>query len=111
MNIARLFQAPSAQGFRRHRLTYILSNIVLTGINLYTGAPWWGVWPLVIWGIALMVHFFAYRISTVDEAWVDERVEDLRTKSYDFSHMAEIREDPTGTPKSGTPPAPPTDAR
>jgi hypothetical protein len=42
----------------------------------------------------VMLHFLIYRASTVDEAWVEERTQDLRSKSYDASHIDEIREHP-----------------
>lgn len=91
------------RAFRRHLLAYVLVNAVLTGINVATGAPWWAVWPLVIWGLGVMVHFLVYRAGTVDDAWVEERIEDLRSKSYDLSHMDDIRKHaaPSLTPGAG----------
>ena len=32
------------------------------------------------------------RAIHVDEAWVDERADELRMKSYDFDHMRSIQE-------------------
>lgn len=77
--------------FRRHLLAFIVVNVLLTAANLVTGAPWWAFWPLFVWALALMVHFLFYRASTVDEAWVDERTQDLRSKSYDLGHIDSIR--------------------
>lgn len=87
--------------FRRHLLAYVLVNAVLTGINVAGGAPWWAFWPLVIWGLALMIHFLVHRTATVDDAWVEERTEDLRSKSYDLSHIDNIREHPAPSIKPG----------
>lgn len=95
MNDSGASRLSSARLFSRHRLTFVLVIGSLTGINVYTGAPWWAFWPTVIWGLALMVHFLVFRASTVEDAWVDERVGDLQTKSYDFSHIDDIREKPT----------------
>jgi 2TM domain len=80
--------------FRRHALVFVLANALLTGVNVYMGAPWWAFWPLVVWGLALMVHFFFHRAATADEAWVEERALDLRSKSYDLSHIDDIRAHP-----------------
>jgi len=80
------------RAFRRHVSAFVLVNGVLTAVNVYMGAPWWAFWPLAIWGFALTIHFLVYRTLTVDDSWVEERTLDLRSKSYDMSHMDSIRE-------------------
>ena len=80
--------------FRRHLLAFVLVNVLLTAANVTTGPPWWAFWPLVVWGLVLMLHFLAYRTRAVDEAWVEERMLDLRSKSYDMGHIQDIREHP-----------------
>lgn len=80
--------------FRRHLQTFVLFNALLTAINIYTGAPWWAFWPLVVWGLVLLLHFLFHRARAVDEAWVEERTLDLRSKSYDLGHIDEIHEHP-----------------
>lgn len=83
-----------ARLFGPHLLVFLAVNVALTGINLYGGAPWWAFWPLVIWSLVLMLHFLYYRAASVDEAWVEERMLDLRSKSYDVSHIDDIRKHP-----------------
>jgi hypothetical protein len=83
-----------ARSFRWHLLIYLLVNAALTAANVYTGAPWWAVWPLVVWGLLLMLHFLFHRAESVDDAWVEERTLDLRSKSYDMGHIDDIREHP-----------------
>ena len=39
-----------------------------------------------------MLHFLFYRATTVDETWVEERTQDLRSKSYDLAHIDSIRD-------------------
>jgi len=95
--------------FRRHLAAYLVVNIGLTAINIADGAPWWAFWPFAIWSMVLMVHYLVYKTATVDDAWVDERVEDLRSKSYDLSHIDDIARKPGGAAperKLGDPPAP-----
>ena len=78
--------------FRRHLLAFVVVNVLLTAANVVMGAPWWAFWPLLVWALALMIHFLFYRASTVDDAWVDERAQDLRSKSYDLGHIDSIRQ-------------------
>ena len=44
-----------------------------------------------------MLHFLFYRATTVDETWVEERTQDLRSKSYDLAHIDSIRDRADGT--------------
>jgi len=80
--------------FRRHFTAFVIVNLVLTAINIAMGAPWWAFWPLVVWGLGVMVHFLVHRASSVDDAWVEERTQDLHSKSYDAGHIDDIREHP-----------------
>jgi len=97
----------SVRAFRRHRLAFILVNGALTAANLYTGAPWWAFWPLALWSVALTIHYLIFRSARVDDAWVEERVLDLRSKSYDLGHIQDISEHPApsaGKQAGGAPP-------
>lgn len=73
-----------------HRLVFITLNGLITAINIWTGPPWWGLWPLVITGAVFIVHFLIYRVVTIDEQWVDERAVDVYDRSYDQGHIANI---------------------
>jgi hypothetical protein len=83
-----------ARAFGPHLVAYLLVNAGLTAVNVYMGAPWWAVWPLVAWGLLLMLHFLFYRTESVDDAWVEERTLELRSKSYDMGHIDDIRAHP-----------------
>ena len=78
--------------YRRHRNAFLVVNGALHVINVYMGAPWWAFWPLFAWGVVFLAHFLYVRTITVDEAWVDERAEELRYKSYDLGHIRDIEE-------------------
>lgn len=41
----------------------------------------------------LGVHYLVYKTRTIDDSWVEERTADLRTKSYDASHIDTIARD------------------
>ena len=64
----------------------------MIGANWLTGGPWWFFWLLAPWGVALAVHFLVYKARTVNERWAQERAADLRSKSYDASHIDSIAE-------------------
>jgi len=84
------------RNFRRHFAAFLVVNVALTAANIAGGAPWWAFWPLAAWSLPLLVHYLFYKTSTVDDAWVDERIEDLRSKSYDLSHINAIQDQPLG---------------
>lgn len=73
-----------------HRAVFIGLNVLLTAVNVYTGKPWWALWPLLLTGFVFMVHYLIYKASTIDDAWVDERAADLYDKSYDQGHIKAI---------------------
>lgn len=99
------------RAFRPHLLVYLLVNAALTAANVYTGTPWWAVWPLVVWGLLLMLHFLFHRAASVDDAWVEERTLDLRSKSYDMGHIDDIRGHPSPSIKDEGGGAPPPSGR
>ena len=66
-------------------------NLLLTGINIVLGGSWWAFWPLMVTGAVLAVHYFFYKAIAVDRRWVDERVEELNLKSYDRSHIEDLK--------------------
>lgn len=106
-----LWRLRLARTFKQHLVAYVALNVVLTGINIYTGAPWWAVWPLLIWGFLLMLHFLIYRATSVEDAWVEERMLDLRSKSYDMGHIDDIRKHPAPSIKDDKGGSPPSGAR
>ena len=75
-----------------HRNAFIAFNVLLTVINIFTGPPWWGLWPLLITGLVFALHYLVYKASIIDDAWVDERAADLYYKSYDQGHIDFIAE-------------------
>ena len=80
--------------FRRHFAAFLIVNIGLTATNVAMGAPWWAIWPLLVWGVPLVIHYLYYKASAINDDWVDARMEDLRSKSYDLSHIDDIKRKP-----------------
>ncbi len=78
--------------FRWHLLAYGVIMGVLTAANIVIGGGWWTFWPTCVWGIGLALHFFYCKSVTVDEAWVQERSDDMRLRSVDLSHIRDIED-------------------
>jgi hypothetical protein len=76
--------------FRRHLIAFVVVNAALNAANAAWGEAWWAFWPLLIWGIGLGAHYLVYKSKRVNEAWVEERTEDVRSKSYDRAHMDSV---------------------
>ncbi len=75
-----------------HRIGFLAFNGIVTVLNVVSGPPWWGLWPLLITGLAFAVHYLVYKASVIDDDWVDERAADLYYKSYDQGHIDFIAE-------------------
>ncbi len=43
-------------GFYTHALVYVLVNLGLFGLNVFTGGRTWAVFPLLGWGLGLAIH-------------------------------------------------------
>jgi hypothetical protein len=79
------------RAFAWHLTAFVAANAALTAANLWTGGPWWAFWPLLATGFVLALHYLFYKAAVVDERWVDARVEELNLKSYDRSHIEDLK--------------------
>ena len=80
------------RALRLHVWLYGAGVAALGGVNWLAGGHWWSFWPLAAWGVALAAHYLVFKSRTADERWAQERAADLRSKSYDASHMDSIAE-------------------
>ena len=71
---------------------FAIVAIALVLVSLATSSGVWWFWPVLIWGIIVMVHYLYVRTLATDDAWADRRAEELADKAYDFGHMEDIRE-------------------
>jgi len=46
------------RGFNIHAFVFVASIIVMVGLNLWLGQPYWVVWVLLGWGIGIVSHWF-----------------------------------------------------
>ena len=50
-------RATAKYGFYKHLAVFFVINLMLLGINLITSPDYlWSIWPLIGWGIAVVVH-------------------------------------------------------
>jgi hypothetical protein len=98
-------QARVTRLFRRHRLAYVGAMVVLMVANVIIGGGWWSFWPMCAWGLAFALHFLYYKSVTIDEAWVEERTDDMRLRSYDLSHISDIEDRVEKNDASVSPPS------
>ena len=82
--------------FPWHVAAFLAVNAATTAINVVTGSPWWGLWVLLFTGALLGVHYLVYKAFAVDDRWVETRVQELNLKSYDRSHIEDLKVRHTG---------------
>lgn len=79
--------------FARHRIAFVAVIGAGFAANVLTFAgSLWIFWPAFAWGIVLLVHYLFVHSIHVDDAWVEERAQDLRMNSYDFDHIHTIQD-------------------
>ena len=73
-------RAAMLQGFYIHLLVYLVFNVGLFAINVLTrgdGGHWWFVWPMLGWGIALLVHAITTFASVFTDDWRERKALEL----------------------------------
>lgn len=83
---------PRAKRFRPHISAFaIVVGLAIALNNMFDlGLPLF--WPIAFWSTVLAVHYFIASCHDVDERWIQERVDNMRVRSYDFDHIRDIRE-------------------
>lgn len=69
------------KGFYFHLITYILINAVLIVINLLTSPEYlWFIWPLIGWGIGLVIHAFSVFSCFLGKSWEERKIKEIMEK-------------------------------
>jgi hypothetical protein len=89
--LAQTIGLVAGPAFRRHAWAFVAINAALTLLNIFMGGPWWALWPLLVTGFLLGVHYLVYKALTANEQWAAERAEELNLKSYDRSHIEDLK--------------------
>jgi hypothetical protein len=48
-------------GLRVHAIVFASSMVLMLIINWLTGAPYWVIWVLLVWGVGILSHWLAVR--------------------------------------------------
>ncbi len=75
---------------RRHILVYAAVSSALFLIDLLTPGPWWFLWPIFGWGVAVAAHWLYVKSVHIDEVWAQQRTEDIRLQAHDLGHIEDI---------------------
>jgi hypothetical protein len=71
-------RAKEIQGLYIHLLVYAVINTGLFLINWLTrdpGGTWWFIWPLLGWGVGLLIHVVATFLPVFSPEWAERRAE------------------------------------
>jgi len=69
------------KGFYYHLITYILINAVLVVINLLTSPEYlWFIWPLIGWGVGLVIHAFSVFSNIWGKSWEERKIREIMEK-------------------------------
>ena len=82
------------RALRLHTWAFAAGCAVLVAANWLTAGWWWSFWPIAAWAVVFTGHYLVYKARSVDERWVEERTDELRSKSYDAGHIDAIKKDP-----------------
>lgn len=97
---------PRRFGFPTHLATFAAVTLLLLAVKTISGGDWPLFWPIAVWSVALALHYFVASSYDLDNEWVEERITDLRARSYDFDHIRNIEQrvhdrDASVTPRTG----------
>jgi len=69
------------KGFYSHLATYSGVIGLLFLIDLMTGGVWWFYWPLLGWGIGIVVHAFrVFGAGWLGSDWEQKKIRELMNK-------------------------------
>ena len=69
------------KGFYWHLVTYLLVNTVLVVINLLTSPEYlWFIWPLIGWGVGLIIHAFNVFGGLWGKSWEERKIKEIIEK-------------------------------
>ena len=95
---------PRRYRFPAHLAVFAAAVPLLLVAETLSGSTWNLFWPLAAWTVLVTLHYFVASAYDLDNAWVDDRVTDLRARSYDFDHIQNIEQRVREHDASVTPP-------
>jgi hypothetical protein len=69
------------RGFYKHLSVYVIVNLGLFLINMTTSPEsLWFIWPLMGWGIAIVLHALRVFGGTLGSNWEEKKIAELMEK-------------------------------
>jgi hypothetical protein len=69
------------KGFYWHLVCYLVINAVLVVINLLTSPEYyWFIWPLLGWGVGLIIHAFSALGGLWGKSWEERKIKEIMDK-------------------------------
>ncbi len=70
------------KGFYIHLIVYLIVNLGLFTMNLFTGGGWWFYWGTLGWGIGLAVHGLSVFVFSgrMGAEWEQRKIRELMEK-------------------------------
>jgi len=69
------------KGFYLHLIAFIVVNTVLLVINLITSPEYlWFVWPIIGWGVGLLVHAITVFGNMWGKSWEERKIKEIMEK-------------------------------
>ena len=69
------------KGFYFHLISYIVVNAALVVINLLTSPEYlWFIWPIIGWGVGLLIHAFTVFGNVMGKAWEERKIKEILEK-------------------------------
>jgi hypothetical protein len=64
------------KGFYIHLFVFLLVNVLLVGVNVATGGPFWALWIILGWGIGVLAHALSVmgRINKAVASWEERKL-------------------------------------
>lgn len=90
--------------FVRHCGVFVAVVALVAGARLLTGSDWPLFWPIAGWASILVLHYFVASSYDVDGDWIEDRITELQSRSYDFDHIRNIEQRIRKGDASVTPP-------
>lgn len=77
-------RAEMIQGFYIHLLVYAVINAGMFALNWVTrgdAGSWWFQWPLIIWGVGLLIHALTTIAPVFSPDWADRRARRMLSRT------------------------------
>jgi hypothetical protein len=77
--------------FRWHLIAFVVLNAAIVSANIAFGTLLPALGIFLVTAFLLAIHYLVYKTATVNEQWAEERIEELNLKSYDRSHIEDLK--------------------